>query len=506
VPAAELDPRLVLAALGPPERAAAAWAQWRQTTAQADAPAILSWAGGYIHRNLERAGTPDRWLAGVHRHNWLANNRRIVQMAPLLRALNATFSIVPLKSLAQSVDGESRGLRPVADVDVFVRLRHLEAAGRFLEAEGFRALLEAGSEEVATRIGRRGGSWNFVDGAGGDVDLHWRLFEHLSVEENQAVVWDDVSVRDSFFGPCPQLSAELLCLHVAVHYWADPAQDRYHGLFDFASLAGRADARAVWSLADRLQVSGLLEEVNGHLGAVLARPPLGDPPAVLRRPRPRLEGVDPRTVAAERIARGETPGVRPNPDLPERAEPERLRHPLLYRWWAAAGRRSRIERALIGLLGPMSKVDRPHPTRLVFSARHATHRHLGPGWNVQYELDGFRWTDGPDARVVLGRPQGPGPWRLELDLDPWSWSQSATRYVDVFADGRFLGRIEPGPESRHVFSLRRHGGPRRRAIEVSLRPRYPLPFADMGPGVDFFRLSLPVVSVAVVADGEPAPA
>ena len=75
------------AALARPNVAAEAWRTWRATYEIATATGLLTWAGGYIYRNLHETGVEDPYLAGIHRHNFIANNRKLIAAIPIIKEL-----------------------------------------------------------------------------------------------------------------------------------------------------------------------------------------------------------------------------------------------------------------------------------------------------------------------------------------------------------------------------------------------------------------------------------
>ena len=206
----ESDQLIIVAALGPPARAIDAWRQWKATVPIAEATALLTWSGGYIYRNLAAAGIDEPYLAGIYRHNLLTNVGRLRAALPTLVAMTALWPITPLKSFGMSTDAHARGLRPLADVDLWVPLDHLQGAVALLRHHGFSPLLDIDDREFERRVAPQRGSWNFVDLKGIDIDLHWRLLDHLDDTTSRRLVDENSSSDATEFGNVRRLNDELM--------------------------------------------------------------------------------------------------------------------------------------------------------------------------------------------------------------------------------------------------------------------------------------------------------
>ena len=182
----ESEKLIVQAALGHPDLAQRAWTKWKSDNPLSSASPVLSWAAGYIHNNLKVSAITDAYLMGIYRHNLVSNNLRLNAALPVLTKLNESFGIIPLKSFSLSTQEFSWGNRPVADFDFYSDSKNNVKIWEFLRARDYKVLLDISETEFNSRILNYRGSWNFKDADGIDLDLHWRIFDHLSIKETRA--------------------------------------------------------------------------------------------------------------------------------------------------------------------------------------------------------------------------------------------------------------------------------------------------------------------------------
>ncbi|XAY03991.1 hypothetical protein DSM112329_00817 [Paraconexibacter sp. AEG42_29] len=168
---AQLD--LLRAALLPAPAAARAWARWGErglrlgTTDRASRRLL-----GQLHHNHRAAGVGPEDVARLRAsgHRTFAHNTTVLRASlPAVQLLEqAGMPVVLLKGAAVLALTGGIGRRPITDVDVLVP-----------EHEGRRAidlLLQAGwrsHSEGPPRADSSCHGWNFVDGDGGSLDLHW---------------------------------------------------------------------------------------------------------------------------------------------------------------------------------------------------------------------------------------------------------------------------------------------------------------------------------------------
>lgn len=458
---ADADRLLNLAAMGSPDRAPAAWAEWRRTVPQAEASGLLMWAGGYINRNLRAAGVDDTYLAGITRYNFLRNNTQILAALPAIRDLTAAFEIAPMKSFGLSEAVSARSLRPLADFDFYVFPEDVEPVRRQLSDAGLTPLLDIDDAEFTTRVLPWRGSWNYLRADGVDLDLHWRVLDHLELDHNARLVRENSRLEQSEFGPIRRLAPEIMVLSLIVH--GAVAGSLSTALFDVVHEVRRADPDRLARLVRDTRLEREVERVDAAL-----RDALGDDlpagAAILRR---LAAGIRPRRPHAARVF-GPPRFAAVPARLRERA---RWRRPGLAQLWTRMGRPAVVERALIARGGPLSAADAaPAEGGLPEGGGR-----LGPGWLYRYPGDAFRWAMLPDARTVY---EGAAPARtLVVELDP-VWQRIPNTRVDVVVDGRRVGRLTREQEA-HRFPLPPHGD----VVEVSLRPVGFRRFSD--PGIHY---------------------
>lgn len=477
----ESERLVALAALAPPAEAVRAWTTWRETTEIADATALLTWAGGYVHRNLLAAGVDDPYLGGIYRYNLISNNRRVIAALPAIREIAAATTVTPLKSFGMSAETYSRGLRPLADFDFFVPMEQVARARELLQSRGFLPNLGISEQEFAGRVVPHRGSWNFVNDTKIDLDLHWRIFEHLDIAQNEALVADHSHPAETEFGTVRRLDNELMLLSLAVHHLhsSGPA----NGLFDFAHLLKVVDVAATARLTARIGIDREIREVCAAIRGIVgdrADPNLGE-----------LERlVGPR--AASQPAHDATRRVLPPFDSAPRRyrETERIARPLAYRIWSRLGRPLWLERRLLGRSGTVTRAvsdPRPYAPGVPFYPR--TSGTLGIGWHHLFPGDPHRWANYPDARVLF-RDVVPGIHTVRIELDPEQWARAPRSTFNVFCNGRFVGSCDKSA-SGFEFVVTRPAT----TIEVSLRPKGFHRFRNPGSQSKWYRMLAPVRSL-----------
>ncbi|MEQ1736477.1 MAG: nucleotidyltransferase family protein [Rhodoglobus sp.] len=473
----ESERLIALAALAEPEEAVRAWATWRATNDIVAASAVLGWAGGYIHRNLTAAGQPDSYLGGIFRYNWLANNRKVLAVRDTLRVIAGRWDTTLLKGFGMSDSGQSRGLRPIADLDFLVAERHAEAASELLVTRGFAPLEQVSASEFAHRIVPQRGSWNYQNASGADLDLHWRLLEHLDASASEALVERNTVRLDSEFGAVRHLTGEMMLISLVAHH-ALQGPGAMNRLFDIYALLSRVDVTRVAELSGQLgvarEVAAASEQLREILGAG-ARPALSELETAVA-PRAR------RTVPYG-VLRRVLPGMELN--RPRFREDVFLRHPLLYRLWFALGRASLIER----MLGPFTRPSE----HLVAGDLPVGGGLLGIGWHYLYPVDGHRWANLPDARVLF--TDVPKQSRVvAVELDAAAWAAAPLTEIDVFCNGVAVGRCVSGVVG-YNFALPGHAG----TVELSLRAVGLVRYRSAGLQEQWFRMLAPVSRIELVA-------
>ncbi len=483
------DPLLFTAALGQPTQALAAWEQWRSEVPQSEAPNILMWAGGYVAQNVRAAGGDDSYLEGIRRHNLLRNAKTIARIRPVVLALSQRRPIVPIKGGALSITGAARVQRPFADLDVFVAPELMAEVGRELVQAGLHPIENLEVDELEFRVMPRRSSWSFRDAEGRDLDVHWRILEHLSLEKSRDFVEHHAERTATALGQVGMLRTEAQAMVLLMHHMAEDPEAP-HSLYDLITLVRSSDASHLWEVAEEAELGSWLDatllRAEQILGEEIVARPAVEP---ISMPWPLSYRMSPFEIDAKRAATGHHVRRRWNPEVSERTERDRWKR----RVASVAVRRSgssSVERLARRFGGPLSEGSTPWGSRLSFAGVPALGRALGPGWNVQYPEQDFRWTDGPDARVLLAWPGGDSAF-LGIEVDATAWMRSRHRTVRVLANGEVLGCF---PEDREsvTFAVTR---PRDGVVEVSLQPVTSARWRDLGHGTHPYRYSLPVRSI-----------
>jgi hypothetical protein len=426
------------AALAEPAIAQAAWREWRSANDPAQASDLLTWAGGYIHRNLTRVGVDDPYLAGIARHNWLTNTIKLAHATPLLTQIAARWPIVPLKSFGLGEDTESRRLRPLADIDFYAERADSQKIIAELVTRGFRPLLGADAEELNDRILTQRGSWNFVS-ENADIDVHWKIMDHLDLAANRELVARWSHRAPTAYGQVRLLQPEATLSLLATHHVLQES-GRLSGIFDVFETAKRVDPLRAREFAESADTVEILQSVLAEAVALGATEN-----AAVSKLRETLhtrsgESAFPTPASAARItSRSEaTLSV-------EELQLARVARPWLYRWWLSRRANLALERRLLRLFGPFGN------RRIALESAGsggsggfchvlpATERNLGPGWQHLFPGDTWRWAGSPDARVtVVG--VGGGRIRLTVTLKADDWRVHTPGNLGVFVNGVLVGQ------------------------------------------------------------------
>jgi Uncharacterised nucleotidyltransferase len=435
------------AALAEPHHAARAWQEWRAAYDPVTATALLTWAGGYINRNLRRAGLDDPYLSGIARHNWLTNNIKLARATPLLTKIASRWRIVPLKSFGLGGDTESRRLRPLADIDFHVEFSEAEQLIGELMRQDFVPLLNADWPEITNRIMTQRGSWNFThDGI--DLDVHWKLFDHLDLATNRRLVRKWSVPETTAYGSVRILRPEATLCLLAVHQVMQESKG-FSGLFDVHEMATRADPRDAAGFARETETMETLRIVLNQ-----ARE-LGS--AQNRSVRNLLEIVE---------------GKAPDRKVPRRQpvagsiQTALASRPSLYRSWSSMKGRSRVERFLLKVGGPFSKkrIELGNSGRFVVDL--STEPNLGPGWHHLFPADRWRWAGNPDSRLAIQMPPGSNV-AISVRLVPDAWRNHSSGTLGIFANGILMARAA---REDHEVSFNATSAVIREFLEISLRP------------------------------------
>jgi hypothetical protein len=476
----ESERLIAKAALANPDEAAESWSEWRSHNDVRYASNILGWAGGYISRNLELAGVPDAYLAGIYRHNWLVNNLKLSKLRSHMTVLRERWGAVPLKSFALSSSVFARGMRPVADFDFYVDLSKLKEVSEYLQSSGFLPLLDPDDGEFWGRIIPQRGSWNFRSRAGDDLDAHWKIFPHLSIGKNRKVLREHTTLDSTGHSA---LTNEAMLMALVINYGLQ-GESRFNGLFDIHELISHCDVGRVSRLAKEVKGVESLRAILKELISLASRNSKRCEELIRALPGPLERKAGLAFGVFWHLMVG-------GPKAP--VQYDRVSHPRLYAFWLMFGRSSILERILIAAKGPISKHRVPKERCLEKESISLIGTHLGPGWHYLYPGDEHRWTEAPDARVAFAIPKG-STCCLQIMANPKHWKHSVFSQVGVFVNGKRRGTL-----TRQLSSLQLdlQSSNRCEFVEVSIRPRRLWTIARPGLNRENFTLAIPIVSLCL---------
>jgi Uncharacterised nucleotidyltransferase len=425
----KIDPRIITAALANPLTAKMAWESFTTETEIENYPSEMSWVGGYIYFNLQNSGIDLDYLRNIYRYNYLANNYRLAQVSNTLTSLNRISVITPIKSFGLSLSRHSLGQRPVGDFDFYVEPEVLNKFRKSLEENGFYPLMGITDELFESEVRGARGSWNFVNSKNDDLDLHWRIFDHLSERSNKRLVQNNSTFVDGKFGLHRQLNKNLAAVQIGSHHLAS-ASLHWGSLFDFASLLKEVEISDLLRMASAIDMSSEIKDViriveDHSQNKILSR----------NRNHLNLKPVfQPRYHLM----------------IPKRFQQQSLHVNLkLYSIWRLTGSFSGIERKILNRIGHFSKSSDSLSTKEDNNFIDNKRMKLGFGWHYRFPDDSFRWACYPDARIHIDF----GSYKkVRIILDRTNWIMANTKSIDIFANGIYLGSFSK-PDVNLIFDI-----------------------------------------------------
>lgn len=477
---------LVRSALAEPQLAAAAWQEWRQDFAGPSASSALVWAGGYIYKNLKAAGVIDPYVKGIHRHNWLSNTAKKSRLLPVLRELSKISELTPIKSFAFNHGSYSLGFRPIADFDIYFPPQSIEPVTRALVNLGFSPLMGVSLPTLLEKIYLQRGSWNFLDAQGNDIDLHWKTFDFLSLEENHRLAKANSVKESTEIGMIRRQTPEFMfASQIYVHSLQGEA--RFNGLFDLYGLLESLELKKTAEKIAELELYWQARKILDELSEALELKP-ENPLRQLRSAisfRPRMPKSSPK-IASQRLAQ-----------IPKSS----LRYPSIYRKWFVADALPTVERIINLIKGPATSPSLSVPVNGATELKFAEHADFVPvGFHYQYPEDNFRWAHKGDARVrfdIMGVRKSRA-WeskrlaRVIVHLDSATWKKTPTSRVNVYCNGQKVGRFTKRSTSLE-FTARSHNS----SLEISLRSNQMHHPLEDGIYFNWFQMLCPISSIEV---------
>jgi hypothetical protein len=473
----ESEKLIVQAALGNPDLAQRAWAKWKLDNPLSSASPVLSWAAGYIHNNLKAFGMTDAYLMGIYRHNLVSNNLRLNAALPALTTLNKSFEIIPLKSFSLSSQEFSWGNRPVADFDFYSDSKNNAKIWDFLHGHDYKVLLDITETEFNSRILNYRGSWNFKNAEGVDLDLHWRIFDHLSIKENRALIAQETITRKTQIGFEKFLSPELDLVILANHQYLQ-GEGRFNGIFDVFHQAKAIDENKLLKLLKQTKTQISMESTIEILADILGN------------------DNHPKLISLQKLLHQKNK-LRSNQEISyvsryfQKSDLQIVnlehRHPQIYKLWSYFGRHAFFEKLFLRQFGAFSRyIENPE-----LGFNFSTEKDFGIGWHYQYPIDNWRWGHTPDSRIAWKIQQNK-TLRVTVELTSKAWSLSPIQNVNVFFNGIHVGVCTR--ERSHFTWLFKSNLD---FLEISFRPEQVIDYMATGPNFNWYRLSIPIMKATI---------
>ncbi|KPL51266.1 hypothetical protein ABB55_02710 [Prosthecomicrobium hirschii] len=425
-------------------KALAAWQEWSSAIAMEAAPHAELRILPAVHARLARIRPlpplPQK-LIGTARATFTQNSILAAAAYDLLRALDtAGVPVLVSKGFTHCLQFQSFARRTMGDIDITVWESALDRALEVLKAEGWEPCYGMTWAALRSRVRIRRESWNFTKGAG-NIDLHWRVSNDPREAWLEDAVWREA--RTVAFRGLPVLvpSPEASLLAALRHAAHGLSSDVMQMIVDAPDWLARADRTRFLDIAQRAQVGKTYEIMRSTLqevGADTALPPL--------------------------------PGSASTPHWPLEREDGLVRHPRIYRLWAALGHSAAIERPLLRWLGPLSRPLQPlAATQDKIDLRDCATVDAvgGPGWGWPEPEHTCCWADRADARLLLPLPARADQW-LVLVLGP-NHASGPNPGFRVFANGHEIARGGDDGRTAVLLPIRAymlHGA----WVELAIRP------------------------------------
>ena len=268
---------LLRAAVGPSDRARAAFEAWRAAT-DIDAPVD---GGTYrllplLYARLTKLGIDDPLngrLKGVYRRAFYENNRLFGGVAPAIAALEqAGIKTMLLKGAPIALECyASHAMRPMADLDLVVRSSNAEPARRILASLGWMPTSKHPPHELPDLHAQ-----DLRNGDGVEIDLHWHCLRETPSEDVDDWFWS--TARPLTLGEVQTLQPAWtpMLLQTILHGVRSNFEPPIRWISDAVALLGAAGEKIDWrqlvSFATKHRVSHRLSLGLRYLSEEFAQP------------------------------------------------------------------------------------------------------------------------------------------------------------------------------------------------------------------------------------------
>lgn len=453
--------RLILkAALTPSMEAAEAWLTYKNSVNQSELPNILNWCGGYIYKNLKTLGIEDDYLKGIYKHNWTSNTYRLQRLNKVLGEISKVAVITPIKSFGLNSKHFNLGLRNIGDFDFFFELSKFDSIEKILSENNFELFMGVSRSELEDKIFSSRGSWSYKNGPIDDLDLHWKIFDELSIEQNLRLVLENSEKKSANWGDYREMTNELSAVTISHHQYLQGGLN-FSALCDLKQILEFSDTKKVFEIANEIGLSEILKCQIENITEIIDGKELSFP----------------NTSSDNKLGNYRK--------YEEFIQTSTLNYPMLYRVWLRLGAKSKVEQALNRIFGIFSNPN-SYMKNAEASIEISDNLILGSGWHYRYPGNNFQWTTYPDTRIIL-RSSLSKKMTLEIELDSHHWSLSIPQRIDCFMNGKFIGNF--GKENNCVkFDVEARYG----LNEISFRSPKPWELDLTGIGYNWQRLQMPV--------------
>ena len=397
--------------------------------------------------------------------------------SPILKEINKKYGIIPIKSFGMSNRDFSWGFRPVADFDFYVSDSLIEELWEFMEANSVLPLMSISKTEFLTKIVKQRGSWNFLKKEKYDIDVHWRLFDHLTIKQNRELIkYQTQRMKTSNNIDC-HLTRNLEIVLLANHFFYQ-GENRFNGLFDFYYAAKKVEPEKVINLIKSTDTSdafvATLVAINEILGENMD--------SKLAWMYENLKSYTTKKVDAVKLKKRYFNSIHSD-DF----ELNLHRHQNLYKLWNFFGHHAFFERFCIKLFGPFN-VQIFSENKLIDMA---SVQNMSIGWHYTYPSQPYRWAHSPDSRITFHARPGES-YELKISLDPYAWLIAPIGAFNLFLNGDFIHTCtKQFSEYNCVYST--NSG----FIEISIRPNILLDYRESSD-FNWHRMSIPVKKISLI--------
>ena len=481
---------LLTAALNPDSGiVVASWHDWISQIKIEDAPYAELRLLPAVYAHLSRIAPSlqlSNKLRGNARATFTQNNLIAHEGLPAIDELSRHTPIMVAKGLAMCIRFDVWSSRTMGDLDIHVPFESLEKVCKALAQSGWTPKYGMTWASLVHRSSLRRDSWNCTKGRV-DLDLHWRFKEGPAENWLGRCMWASAE-RVEFRGRTLLVqSPEFAFMSSLIHaYMLGTHADALQTIVDSSSLLPICKANVLIPLLGKADLFTPFRDLVSILGRVGLSETVSNGWGYRRAFSDKVyNGGDEAGAPGSPIRRSSRPRTK--------TEKAVLHRPICYRLWESFGRKARIERLIIRLIGPFSKP-------LTYSGACNDKYDLrecdvidqigGPGWSWPEPEHTCFWSDLPDARLLIPLRHC-GDHLIVLEVSEHRASSPNPR-ISIFANGTHMATLDFRERMSTAFCMivprRVLSGP---WVELSLRPKPYLAHEMEYSGVYSARRSVP---------------